>query len=118
MSSASSVDMVAAEATGPSRIGHHKYVLAALGILAVGLSLLVWFHPSFGYASGGVLAGADLRVDLIRLVWWLAVAFAAGSTLILALVPVKVHAIARYSVAYGSGAALAILAMRVFDKLY
>lgn len=119
MSSASSIDMVAAEATGPARIGSHKYVLAVLGILAVGLSLLVWFHPTFGFASeGSVIAGADLRADLIRLLWWIAVAFALGSTLVLALVPVRVHAIARYAVAYGSGAALAIVATRVFDKLY
>ena len=111
--------MVAAEATGPSRIGPHKYVLLAIGILAAGLSLLVWFHPSVGFASeGSVIAGADLRADIIRLVWWIAVAFGGGSTLVLALAPVKVRAVARYSLAYGSGVALVILAVRVFDKLY
>jgi hypothetical protein len=101
-----------------SRLGAHRIVLAVLVVLAVGFSLLVWLHPTFGFAQDGILAGADLRSSLIQLVWWLAAAFAVVSTVVVLLVPARIHAAARYAAAYVGGLGAVIAAVPILDKFY
>jgi hypothetical protein len=101
------------------RFRTHKIVLAALAALALALSALVWFHPTLGFASrDSVIAGADLRGDIVRLLWWLFASFALVSTAIVALVPPRAHAAIRYVSAYVAGVAVLPLTVMIFDVMY
>jgi hypothetical protein len=40
------------------RLKRHSFVLVGLALLGVVLSLVLWFHSTAGYASGGILSGA------------------------------------------------------------
>jgi uncharacterized BrkB/YihY/UPF0761 family membrane protein len=96
----------------------HVAVLGVLGVLVAALSLLVWFHPTAGYVSGGVLDGADLRGSLIQILGWTFAAFAAVSTIIFALLPTAMRAAPRYALAYAAGAAAIAIALPLLDKVY
>jgi hypothetical protein len=96
----------------------HGVVLAALALLGLGLTFLVWLHPTLGYAEpGSVIAGADLRADLTVILWSMLGTFAVVSTLGMALLR---RATERRAVVvlvgYGAAAAILPLAMLVLDK--
>lgn len=63
----------------------HRIVVLALAVTVVGLSSFVWFHSSVGYAQpGSIIAGADLRADMILILWLLAGAFTVAGSLVIA----------------------------------
>jgi hypothetical protein len=99
-----------------ARFGGHAYVVAALVLVSLGLSFLLWFHASAGYASGGILDGADLRLDAIQILWWQALVFVTSSTVAIALLPIGTRA--RYAIAYGAGIATCLLAMPLLDRVF
>jgi uncharacterized BrkB/YihY/UPF0761 family membrane protein len=96
----------------------HVVVLGTLGFLVAALSLLVWSHPTAGYASGGVLDGADLRGSLIQVLGWTFAAFAAVSTATFALLPTAMRAAPRFTLAYAAGVAAIAIAVPLLDKVY
>jgi hypothetical protein len=105
------------EGTGMKDRSH--IVTAVVTAAAFALSLLIWLHPTLGYASDGVIAGADLRGDLIRLVWvmWgvlMTVRLVTGALM------TRFPGRKLYISAAGGLAVFLLgrLALHVFDKLY
>lgn len=96
----------------------HRNVIAILALLVGALSLFLWIHPSAGYAQGGILDGADLRTDLIKISWTMAIAFAAASTAVIASVSQQVQAAVRYTLAYSLGTAAAAGALVLLDTVH
>jgi hypothetical protein len=109
---------IASDLESPPRWTRHLAVLAGLAALSITLSLVVWFHSTLGYAHGGFLDGADLRGDLIQLLWWSVLAFAAASSAMIAVLPPRVGATLRYTLAYGAGAGAVGLALPILDRFY
>jgi hypothetical protein len=99
----------------PTTLRRHRIVLAVLGVVAIGLSALVWFHPTLGYAQGGVIDGADLRRSLLVILWAMFGVFALSSTLVLTVLRGHFHAAVRYLAAYAVGIAAAIATLPVLD---
>src|SRR5688500_18630992 len=99
------------------RFKRHFLVLGLLGLAAAALSIFVWFDATAGYAQDGVIAGADLRSDMIQIVWWELVGFAIASTAVYALLRGRAPAL-RYGAAYGVGIAAAVALMPLLDKMY
>jgi hypothetical protein len=95
----------------------HGRVLLGLLVIVVGLSLVVWFHPTAGYAKGGILSGADLRRDMIHILCWLAAAFALGSTAVIAAAR-SARPWLRYLIGYLAGVATAAIAAPILDRFY
>lgn len=102
----------------PTRWKRHFFVLAVVAALGGSLSLLLWFHPTAGYAHGGILDGADLRGDLIKIIGCLVLAFGATSTVVTAVIGGRLHATARYALIYGIGIGAAVGAVPLLDKIY
>ncbi|SRR5258706_8420729 len=100
------------------RFKRHGWVVGALVAIATVLSLLLWFHPTLGFAQGGILDGADLRSDLIQLLWWAVAAITVGSTLVLAAMPARWRAPLRFGAAYVTGLAVAIAIFPILDHYY
>ena len=97
--------------------GIHGLALAVLAVLAIGLTLLTWFHPTLGYAEkGSVIAGADLRSDLIKILWTCYAVLAAVSTLVLTIASrFTTQRLAPMLGAYALGLASLFPAMMILD---
>lgn len=104
----------------PRRIGKaHLVVLAAIATLAAAATLLLWFHPTLGYARGGILDGADLRGSMIQVLWCAFLGFATASTLVMGLLSPRVGAGARSVLAYGiASTLLVVVGFPLLDSYY
>ncbi len=61
----------------------HGLTLAFITAAALILSAVLWLHPSAGYANAdSIIAGADLRADLIALLWIALAVVASVSSLV------------------------------------
>lgn len=99
-----------------ARLGAHPWVAGALVLVSVGLSFLIWFLPGAGYARGGILDGADLRLDMIQILWWQTLVFVATSTIAIALLPLRPHA--RYAIGYAAAFGACMATLLLLDKLF
>jgi hypothetical protein len=109
---------IASEIETPPRWNRHLIVLAVLAGLAAAISLLLWLHPTLGYMRGGYLDGADLRSDLIQLLWWSALAFGAASTATLGWFSSRLRGRIRHAITYGAGALAVALILPILDRYY
>lgn len=111
---------ISSELDPPSRrIGKaHSIVLLVLGAVVVATTLLLWFHPTLGYARGGILDGADLRWSLIQILWWCSLVFATTSTLVASLLASRVAAGTRSALAYGIAITMVAAALPLLDTYY
>ncbi len=72
--------------TRPSPWTAHRVILASLALACAALTVLVWFHPTAGYADeNSIISGADLRASLLLILWSGVAVFATISSLIIAL---------------------------------
>jgi hypothetical protein len=100
------------------RWAKHRWVLGVLVILVASCDVLVWVHPSLGFAHGGILSGADLRGSLIKISFWLLLTFGlVASAALRALASVKRDALA-YVLSYGSALVAAGVVMTILDRFY
>ena len=109
------IDSSVAKATGWTV---HRVVIAVLATLAVGLSLLLWFHPTAGYAKGGFLDGMDLRADLIKLLWIHSVVFAGVSSLAVLATKSMRNRIAAYVLSYVVAAGALVPTFMIAEKFF
>jgi hypothetical protein len=95
------------------------YILISFAIALIGFSLLVWLHPKLGYApSDSIIAGADLRIELIQIVWiWFGI-LSISSSIILKIATRFSKRWPIWIIAYGIGLVTIILALPLIDRYY
>ena len=98
------------------RIRRHLGVLSAIATLTVAMSVIIWLHPTLGYAQGGILDGADLRSSLLAILWSLFAAFCLASSAVMRVLPTRVRDGVAYKASYAIGAATAVLFVPILDK--
>lgn len=96
----------------------HWMVVGALGAVVAAVDLLLVFHPTLGVAQGGILNGADLRWDLIRISWILCAIFCAVSTLVFSALRARGRSWVFRLLAYAAGAIASALSMPIIDKVF
>ncbi|MCY1010128.1 hypothetical protein OV079_32090 [Nannocystis pusilla] len=107
------------DADVPSRWRRHGRIMHVLSMVAGGLCVLLVVHPSLGYAPrGSVIAGADLRWEIMEIVWWLFLAMGATASVVVALLPSATPRPLWYVVPYMLGAVVAYKMLPIIDRYY
>lgn len=97
---------------------HIKAISVLTAIVSVS-SLLIWLHPTFGYASvDSIIMRADLRSDLIQIIWICFAVVSISSSIILKVCDRFIMRWPIWLLTYIISAMIAILAFPLIDKYY
>jgi hypothetical protein len=93
--------------------------MRVLTMIAGGIFVLLWLHPSLGYAPpGSIIAGADLRWGITQFWGVLFLTMGATASVVVALLPSATPRTLWYVVPYALGAVVAYRVLPIVDRYF